>query len=138
MRESIGGSWLLAFVVVFIVIFAAFLAFSINYTKAFQTKNKIINIIEENEGYNSKTINKIEEYIDNAGYSTNGMRCASSTDEMEDYGYCVERICGKQGSSYKVTTFISINIPFMSSKLSIPISGETNTIFYTNDVINCS
>ena len=51
MKESIGGTWLLGFVLVFIVIFSAYLAVSINYTKAFKVKNRIINIIEENEGY---------------------------------------------------------------------------------------
>ena len=51
MRESIGGTWLLGFVVLFIVLFSAYLAYSINYTKAFKTKNYIINTIEENEGY---------------------------------------------------------------------------------------
>jgi len=138
MRESIGGTWLLGFVVIFIVIFAAFLAVSINYTKAFQTKNQLINLIEENEGYSNRTIKKIDEYIEETGYSTNSVRCTSGDLEMEDSGYCIERICSKQGSRYKVTTFISINIPFISSKFSIPISGETNTIYYSDDVIECS
>ncbi len=40
MKESIGGTWLLGFVLVFIVIFSAYLAVSINYTKAFKVKNK--------------------------------------------------------------------------------------------------
>ena len=48
MREAFGGSWLLGFVALFIVLFSAYLAVSINYTKAFKAKNKIVSIIEEN------------------------------------------------------------------------------------------
>ena len=51
MRESIGGAWLFGIVAVFIALFTAFLAYSISYTRAFNTKNEIINIIERKEGY---------------------------------------------------------------------------------------
>ena len=44
MREAFGGSWLLGFVALFIVLFSAYLAVSINYTKAFKAKNKIVSI----------------------------------------------------------------------------------------------
>ena len=46
MRESIGGAWLFGIVIVFIFLFAAFLTYSISYTKAFNIKNEIINYIE--------------------------------------------------------------------------------------------
>ena len=51
MRESIGGTWLFSIVVLFIALFAAFLAYSISYTRAFNVKNEIINYIERNEGF---------------------------------------------------------------------------------------
>lgn len=51
MRESIGGTWLIGIVALFIVLFSAFMAYSINYTKAFRAKNGIIDLIEQNEGY---------------------------------------------------------------------------------------
>lgn len=133
MRESIGGSWILSFVVFFIVIFAAFLVMAINYTNAFKTKNGILDIIEQNEGYSINTTKKIEDYIANTGYSPNGVRCDDPTDEMEKNGYCVEQISSGLGNKYKVTTYISINVPFMNFKFLIPVSGETNTLYYTND-----
>ena len=46
MREAIGGTWLFGIVILFIALFSAFLAYSVSYTKAFNTKNEIINIIE--------------------------------------------------------------------------------------------
>ncbi len=51
MRESIAGTWLFGIVITFIVLFASFLAYSISYTKAFNLKNEIINLIERNDGY---------------------------------------------------------------------------------------
>ena len=57
MREAFGGSWLFGFVALFIVLFSAYLAVSINYTKAFTAKNKIVSIIEENEGFSTSTGN---------------------------------------------------------------------------------
>jgi len=51
MREAIGGTWLFGIVILFIALFASFLAYSISYTRAFNTKNEIINLIERNEGY---------------------------------------------------------------------------------------
>ena len=51
MRESIGASWMLGIVVVFVFLFLFFLTYSINYTRAFNVKNEIINYIEHAEGY---------------------------------------------------------------------------------------
>ncbi len=51
MREAIGGTWLFGIVILFIALFASFLAYSISYTRAFNIKNEIINLIERNEGF---------------------------------------------------------------------------------------
>ena len=52
MREAIGGTWLFGIVILFIALFASFLSYSISYTRAFNAKNEILNLIERNEGYN--------------------------------------------------------------------------------------
>ena len=51
MKESIGGSWLFGIVILFIALFTSYLAYSINYTRAFNLKNKILEEIEKSEGY---------------------------------------------------------------------------------------
>ena len=53
MRQAIGSTWILQLVIVFILIFVAFLALSINYTKAYKIKNELLSIIEKYEGVNS-------------------------------------------------------------------------------------
>ena len=85
MRESIGGAWLFGIVITFIFLFSGFLAYSISYTKAFNVKNEIINLIEQNMGLDGfekdmygqlseadkKTVHyKIFQLIYNVGYNS--------------------------------------------------------------------
>lgn len=160
MREAFGGSWLLGFVVLFIVLFSAYLAVSVNYTKAFKAKNKIINIIEQNEGFstasnlcknnksdaclkNSKsTEDKIYAYLKESGFIINDLNGKVCPDDdykfIQDGGYCVQRVCTSQGSYYKVNTFIKIELPIVWQTFTVPIKGETKVLYYTNDGIECS
>jgi hypothetical protein len=57
MREAIGGTWLFGIVITFIALFASFLAYSISYTRAFNMKSEILNIIERSEGYTMSEAN---------------------------------------------------------------------------------
>ena len=47
MRQAIGTTWILQLVIIFMLIFVAFLSLSLNYTKAFKIKNEIITTIEK-------------------------------------------------------------------------------------------
>ncbi len=151
MREAIGGSWLLGFVVLFIVLFSGYLAVSINYTKAFKVKNEILDIIEECEGYttspdqNWKTLSNSEleakddarsrslAVIKSMGYYTEDSdTCNDKQGEYQYGGYCVNHICTKRGNYYRVTTFIKFEIPFLDLNIKIPITGETPIIYYDN------
>ena len=154
MRESIGGTWLLGFVVLFIVLFSAFLAFSINYTKAFKVKNFIINTIEENDGFSkysgsnisaesdenlnrggSTTEEKVYYYLKKTGYATTTIDSGKCEEDKQwhEGGYCVKKIATSNGAYYKVTTFINIEIPLIWQTFTIPIKGETKVLYYTND-----
>ena len=161
MRESIGGAWLFGIVIVFITIFSAFLTYSVSYTKAFNTKNKIVNIIEEQEGFtmniNDKGVanssdyeleqsaeGKIYKYMRDIGYNYSAqIECDEVNGEvaMSGQGYCIKKICPNWGGEYvdsnihyKVTTFISLEIPFIGLTARIPITGETRSIYH--DVAN--
>lgn len=124
MRESIGGSWLFGIVATFIVLFSAFIAYSISYTKAFKVKNSILNYIEQNEGFttsaivdgisvdrlsneelkDSKAVDAMAyELIKSMGYNTTEVSC-EGYGEHQYGGYCVERKClntGKDSCSYE-------------------------------------
>lgn len=72
MRDAFGGVFMIRLFLVFIVIFVAFSAVSLNYARAFRVKNNIIDFIETKEIYE---LNKIEDYkeqldniLDKTGY----------------------------------------------------------------------
>ena len=153
MREAFGGSWLLGFVALFIVLFSAYLAVSINYTKAFKAKNKIVSLIEENEGFStsvgsvatktdsdlqksSKTEDRVYYYLKQAGFTldeeTIKGRCPNGDDPYTG-GYCVQKMYTSQGAYYKVTTFVKIELPVIWINITVPIKGETKILYYTND-----
>lgn len=50
MKESISNFWLLSIVLIFILIFAAYLTVTLNYSKAFKIKNEVLSIIEKRNG----------------------------------------------------------------------------------------
>lgn len=153
MKEAIGGGWLFGFVAVFIVLFSAYLAISINYTKAFKVKNRIINLIEENEGFTSSryisessvdmdqvkngtsTEDKVYVYLDEIGYKYTDIKCPEpfeSTDHKVG-GYCVRKYNTNAGAYYKVATFVSLELPLVWIKINVPITGETKVIYNVSD-----
>jgi len=113
-----GGTWLIGIVALFIVLFSGFIAYSINYTKAFNTKNQILNLIEKNEGFSQSTKNaqimgvsenKLREdnsteaqaylYILQSGYNTDDVDCKSlGLGVSMPGGYCVQRFCNDKNS----------------------------------------
>lgn len=157
MRESIGGTWILGFVVLFVVLFSGYLAVSVNYTKAFKAKNKIINVIEENEGFtttnfvgqiesqtldslknSNSTEDKIYAYLKEIGYATTKLdsnKCESGN--MYSGGYCIKKVCSSNGAYYKVTSFVKIELPIVWSTFTVPIKGETKVIYFTEDNLSC-
>lgn len=117
MREAIGGTWLFGIVITFIALFTSFLSYSISYTRAFNMKSEILNIIERNEGYTESegTVENMTEeqllkddsaeakifyHIKKYGYnytSASNIDCASvghpSGTENRTGGYCVTKYC---------------------------------------------
>ena len=50
MRDAVGGSFMIKLIIVFLVLYIIFVAVALNYAKAFRVKNKVLDIIEQNEG----------------------------------------------------------------------------------------
>lgn len=164
MREAIGGSWLFAIVMVFIVLFASFLAISINYSRAFSVKNEIINYIEDNQGFKETAISnancgdrstecQIFQYLKRTGYNiTDSIKCP---DEYKDRygratytrpgGYCLKKVCSSRGELgnagsgyYSVTTYVRIELPLIWKSFNVPITGQTMTLYYDGYDFPCS
>lgn len=143
MRDALGGLVNIAIIVVFITLVSGFMAFNINYTKAFRVKNKIITTLEQYEGNceeNSDCDIEIRKYAESLGYST-------SSPNVKNYdtcrnGYCFTKVDQTRASDnqydstkkvyFKVVTQINVDIPIINRVLpNIPyfqVSGNTKLI----------
>ena len=141
MREAVGGALTIQIILVFMVLINAYLAFSVNYTKAFRVKNEIISIIEKNEGFTGENLSsancgageqnaycEIAEYLNNMAYGVDmtAYRCPEGYTAVRDLSFCYkvtnQAIDGTtnqdsiyMGSYYSVITFVNINIPIIKN-----------------------
>ena len=63
MRDAISGALTLQIILIFMIIINCYLAFSVNYTKAFRVKNEILSIIEKNEGLTCSAMDQINDFM---------------------------------------------------------------------------
>lgn len=81
MRDSLGGIPIIGIVTFFLVVTLGFLAFNVNYNKAFRMKNKAIDLFEEYYGADkchsdSRCLREIYDYADSIGYHPTDLNCA--------------------------------------------------------------
>lgn len=162
MRESIGGAWILGIVMTFIVLFASFLAVSINYSKAFKVKNNVVDLIEKNEGMNEHAAEEIYGYLKSQGYILKG-ECKQPKDEDDDGKldankfvgfdgttivsesspalYCVQENKPKnedtalEKSYYSVQIFFRLDLPVLGDIFTFSVTGETMSIYFADNGI---
>lgn len=160
MREAIGATWILGIVLGFIALFSGYLAFSVNYSKAFSLKEGIVDRIEKHGGANQDAIEDIYEYMSEISYSSKGI-CSTffnSDDDLDwigvnknvvtkstdvtsggKYNYCLQKVNAYNyngqlsASYYKVYVFFSISLPFLNNSF-FNVTGETSNIYYPDDV----
>ena len=140
MRDAIGGSVTIVIIVVFIVFALGYMAFNVNYTKAFRMKDKIITVYDDYNGEcNNDCEKEISEYAKKIGYSagvgTGGvMNCVDGTPRLNLY--CedkINKIDKHDGSSswyYHISTKINMEIPAFKNILNFRIFyifGTTET-----------
>ena len=92
MRDAFGGEFMIRLFLVFIVVYVAFTAVSLNYAKAFRIKNKVISFIEENEINNLADLNcdELGQMVTNSQYTNtckNGNGIITNN-ENKTSGYC--------------------------------------------------
>ena len=147
MRDSVGGTFMIYVLIVFLAVYIVFVAVAFNYARAFRVKDKIMDIIEQNEGISdfsntSGEIGQIESYLNKISYRVNGIsesNCNGFDYINEDRGYCIAKIDqnssidGITSSYYKVRTFVYIEFPFLKLKFTIPVNGETRRIERINN-----
>lgn len=133
MRESIGGTFLIKIMIVFIVIYNSVLAIAVNYAMAFRVKNKAIDLLEQYEGCKGAN-DKILAYLNSVGY----YRVDLTNQSKIDITPMPVTNNNRRGYYYVVTTFISFDFPFVGEFLTVPIKGETKIIYgISNDDAMC-
>lgn len=151
MREAIGGTWLYGIVITFIVFFASFLAVSINYSKTFNVKNNIVDIISKYEGNNCNARLEIADYLKDTGYLVTG-----SCPEEDEEGNCLYKGYNINGNPvgskdkayywisdttvddgtiikkqfYRVVIFFRIDLPIVGDLFTFNIKGETESVYF--------
>lgn len=63
MKSAVSSTWIYGLVITFILVFAGYLAFTINYSTAFKVKNEMITIIEKHKGMTNSIGNKVNSII---------------------------------------------------------------------------
>ena len=81
MRDSLGGAVNIIIIVVFIVIALGYMAFNVNYTKAFRMKNKIISVNKEGEYLYKKYVKEVKVLESKKKYNLKNTR---SVDILKD------------------------------------------------------
>ena len=56
MRDSVGGTFMIYVLIIFLSVYIVFVAVAFNYARAFRVKNKVLDIIEQNEGIQEMNI----------------------------------------------------------------------------------
>ena len=163
MRESIGATWVFSIVIVFIMMFTAYLAISVNYARAFKIKNAIITMIENNEGVNEHDmtmLSNLDDYLYSNAYDAYGV-CEDITDQGEEdwqyieaniypnadgtkNGVCIYKkpaqssntngFCDK--SYYRVITFFKVDFPILHNIFTFSVKGNSAPIYDLADEAN--
>ena len=149
MRDAIGQVFALKVILAFVLLINGYMAYSVNYARAFRVKNQIVDIIEQYEGTdNDEAMAKIADYVDDMAYKVpqtlvNNFRSRYSsggTVSCQD-GWCyiahnvsVDGADGeRKGTYYSVVTFVNIDIPVINNILGLGnflrVVGETRTIY---------
>lgn len=152
MREGLGSVVMIEIIVVFIVVVSTYLAFNVNYMKAFKMKNKIVDVYEKYYGKcnssSSKCLSEIGAYADEIGYAPANFYCSDGYSEVIYKGkklYCYKEVSAVSDDGndnavyddlgnrhyYKIATKIDIDIPIFNNifKFSpFTITGDTKIL----------
>ncbi len=138
MRDAFGGVFMIRLMLVFVFIFVAFTAISLNYAKAFRIKNSVIDFVEQEEilnldslfkGGNDQRLKKLDKILDNANYNKqcqktdiNGKIDSEPGDPIK---YCYRGIVISQSSvidktiRYDVSAFADWNLGTLNMILAL-------------------
>lgn len=140
MKEAFGTAYVVNFVIIFVILFIFFFVAGMSYTKAFKIKNRIVDIIEENECYSEdatcESKDQIDKILSDAGYRVTNSQpdCKQIqgadllTTNTNTFNYCVYKFNSSKGSYYKAAAFMYYEIPVIGVHMKFPVYGETKVM----------
>lgn len=134
MKAALGGGYLLNIVVAIVSVVMLMFVGVLAYSKAYRIKNRIVEVIENNNGYNQNAIDILNEDLKKSGYATTRDKsyCTNNLNTTS-YKYCVIGPIDTEnktngGNYYKVITYVHFDFPVIGSALNIPVKGETKIL----------
>ncbi len=153
MKEAISGISLFNIVIFLIMLFTGYICLSINYSRAYNVKNEILNVIRNQGGVcatnDAKCVNfksQITDYFQEGSYRSTG-RCKSDwvgysrTGEVtnNDAAFCVKGIKVNSNSElpnalyYQIEVFYQLDLPIINNIFRFSVKGETTRIYRPNE-----
>lgn len=142
MRDAFGGIFMIRLMLVFVFIFVAFTAISLNYAKAFRIKNHVIDFVEQQEilsldslfkAGNGKKLAKLDRILDDANYNKECQRVDAngkiSTEPGEPVAYCYRGVIFTQTDRidrtivYSISTYADWNLGTLN--LILALGGQS-------------
>ena len=118
MREAVGGSMLFYIILIFIFIYIVFIGLIMNYAATYRASNYVITELEQSEG------NIVSDMTSNSSFCTS-LRNRNYHNKL--YVSCHND--RNQDAIYKVTTFVSFELPLMGVDLDLKINNETKALY---------
>lgn len=137
MREGVGSAFVYTIVIIIVGIIILLIVGSIGYSKAFKVNQRIIDIIEANDGYNETAEAEVSAALSNIGYKviSNADRSCPNISNAEtilsklNYDYCVYRHTdNKRGDYYTVITYMYFDFPVIGDYVKLKVSNQTKTL----------
>ena len=145
MKESIGVLSLTNIVIVFILLFTGYLCISLNQTKAYNVKSRIINIIQEHNGYRSTGKCDVDTDVDNAAYFAIDSS-GNMTENAEKGMICITRHTTgadtdngqfPKAAYYDVKVFFALDLPIINTVFNFNLKGNSRVVFCPTEDGGC-
>lgn len=107
MKNSISNIWLLGIIIVFILIFAAYITITINYTQSFKYKNEVLNIIEKHHGMTSSAGTSVDSVVSSGTVTGNVGALQTITLYLRGNSYTAMGNCPDDGNKWYGVTELS-------------------------------
>lgn len=151
MKGAIGNAMIMNIVITFIIIFFSLLIGSMAYSKAYKTKNYLINMIDKYEAntnneevyFEEEWDNEVNEYLGKMGYIITDKKCPNKDGYMikrqhtSGYDYCIyikyqikpeeHNPVIRSRYNYMVLVYMKFDFPIVGDILKLPVTGETKS-----------